>query len=519
MEMTLRNIMKGSVGCGLTAALSALLLAACAADGDTPASGGGSQGNQEPAAAIPLSFDAYVQRARAAQTRAGVGGDITTDSLTRLPETGYLALHRQAGFGVFGYYTDRALYGMTSLPNLMYNQQVYYKNDTEKYQYSPLKFWPNEYSGAQAQDNDRVTFFAYAPYVGANSTTGLVDGDTSTGITQLSRKDDSGDPLVTFVVNPHAGEGVDLMWGTVPAGLSEWGPDDASVILTEGLPWLNLTRAKTTADKVKFQFRHALTKFNVTVDAVVDEVDQGSGTWPTHGQLDANTRIFVRSITFTGFTMSGTLNLNNLDAREPRRLAEGGEGWLPREDNTIYDQRYDGREGISANLAETPGGLNDRIVQQSLWTDTDPSDPSKPRNPGVTTTLVNLFQSDVAEAPLYVIPNGDALTVTIEYDIETKDELVGLLSDGTTHGVSIPCRITKTKVIDELKAGSYYKLKLHLGMNSVKMDALVGDWEAEEDLDPTDDYIPVSQFNQLVSIQAWTDYESSHETMGTTSHD
>lgn len=518
MKKTLRNIAKGTVGCGITAVSLALLLTACAAEGDTLRSeSGGGQGGSAPEtlAGVPLNFDAYMQRTKKAQTRAGLGGDINN---TDVLQTG---THKDVGFGVFGYYTDRALYGKTSIPNFMYNQQVLWDATNNVFSYTPLKFWPNEYSGAQAQDNDRVSFFAYAPHVRVNSLTGLPEGDTSAGITQVSRRDDDGDPLVTYVMNPHAGEGVDLMWGTVPSDIAVWGPDDATVTLQDGMPWLNLTRAKETTDKVKFQFRHALTKFNVTVDAVVDEVEQGSGTLPTSGKLDANTRIFVRSITFTGFTRSGALNLNNLTAREPRWMAEDGEGWLPREDVTFYDQRYDSREGISANEAETPGGLNDDIVQQSLWTDTNPADPSKPKNPGVTIETVNLFRTaaGASEAPLYVIPNGDALTVTIEYDIETKDDLIGRLSDGTTPGVSIPCRITKTKVIDNLSAGNYYKLKLHLGMNSVKMDALVGDWEAEEDLNPTDDYIPVSQFNQLVSIQAWTDHEFDHHNIGTTSHD
>ena len=488
MKMTLRNIARGTVGSGVTAVSFALLLTACAAEGDAlhPEGGGGQKPTTPEALAdIPLNFDAYLLRTKNAQTRAGLGGDITsTDDL----KTG---THKDVGFSVFGYYTDRALFGKTSIPNFMYNQQVKWDETNNVFSYSPLKFWPNEYTGAQAQDNDRVSFFAYAPHVIVNSITGLPDGEISTGITKVSRRDDDGDPLVTYVVNPHAGEGVDL------GGRRE------------------------ITDKVKFQFRHALTKFNVTVDAVADEVEQGSGTLPTSGKLDANTRIFVRSITFTGFSRSGVLNLNNLTAREPRWMAEDGEGWLPREDVTFYDQRYDSREGISANEAETPGGLNDGILQQSLWTDTDPADPSKPKNPGVTVETVNLFRTaaGVSEAPLYVIPNGDALSVTIEYDIETKDDLIGRLSDGTTPGVSIPCRITKTRVIDQLSAGNYYKLKLHLGMNSVKMDALVGDWEAEEDLDPTDDYIPVSQFNQLVSIQAWTGHEFDHHNIGTTSHD
>ena len=54
---------------------------------------------------------------------------------------------------------------------------------------------------------------------------------------------------------------------------------------------------------------------------------------------------------------------------------------------------------------------------------------------------------------------------------------------GIQHGSSIENRITKTINFTTaagpagLESGKAYTIKLHLGMNSVKYDAAVGDWE------------------------------------------
>ena len=82
-----------------------------------------------------------------------------------------------------------------------------------------------------------------------------------------------------------------------------------------------------------------------------------------------------------------------------------------------------------------------------------------------------------------MIPTGDALTVTIVYDIETKDEklLSYTVSDLETHGVSIENKITKTITASgeamKLVAGKKYTINLHLGMSQVEFDAAVEQWD------------------------------------------
>jgi len=137
----------------------------------------------------------------------------------------------------------------------------------------------------------------------------------------------------------------------------------------------------------------------------------------------------------------------------------------------VKDGRRDGREGASGATAinEVPAGLNPQIIQNVAATT------------GVTHQLQNLFAGEALTTPVYVIPTGEKMTVTIIYDVETANpDLSGYLSDGITHGVSVENKITKEITWNEgtgLESGKKYTLKLHLGMNSVKLDAVVGEWD------------------------------------------
>lgn len=142
---------------------------------------------QQSSQTSPISFDVYAQRA---VTRAGLPGGTTpaagTDPqfygiTTKSLQTG---LHKDAGFGVFAYFTDNGDYDAnTSTPNFMYNEQVTYKasGTLADWTYEPVKYWPNEYGdGATSDDLDKVSFFAYAPWIDVNATTGT---PVTTGVT------------------------------------------------------------------------------------------------------------------------------------------------------------------------------------------------------------------------------------------------------------------------------------------------------------------------------------------------
>lgn len=440
----------------LTLAAVAAMFAACSNDADPVQEAEIAKATE--VSKVPVGFDIYLNRAT---TRSGTAGEITTASI----QTGD---HKNDGFGVFGFYTDNNDYDQMATPNFMYNQQVKYVGS--KWVYEPVKYWPNEYgSKAASDDADKVSFFAYAPYVAVTPSTGKVE-DATSGIAGMTRNSATGDPFIKYVVSLDPTKSVDLLWGTVANGAESWSVFDNGNGTTQtmivGKPWLDVQRPSGAVDqKMKFDFKHALAKLNVDIDAFVD------GTNNTNALADG-TKIYVRSITFEGLAMKGALNLNNGVADKAQWMDFGGINDLEGGEVTIFDGRKDGKEGFMGAVAsnEKNTGLNPVIISNDENT-----------TAGVTKDAVNLFAGATdATSPVYVIPTSEDVNVTIVYDVETADaNLAKYLSDGKTPGSSIENKISKENVFGatvKLENGKAYTLHIHLGMNSVKLDAVVSDW-------------------------------------------
>lgn len=418
---------------------------------------------------VAVGFEAYQSRS---VTRAGFTGELTLDNLKKSKSEG-------GGFGVFGYYTDNNEYDPQSIPNFMYNQLVEWQSDGSSgyWKYDPVKYWPNEYgNNASADDQDKVSFFAYAPYVEVNPNTGKVtDTDNNKGgIVALSRNSANGDPLVKYIASFNSSEIVDLCWG-IKGDDASWAlTQGGSQALPAGMPWLNVERpydakaqtvpVSTDAQRVKFTFLHALSKLNVKIDVDPDITVHDAAT-----DLESGTKVYVRSVTFSGIATKGSLNLNNSVANKAEWLDYNGAGDLESgETFTVYDGRKDGKEGAANATAsnEKQTGLSAQLIQTEAGTET-----------GVTKDLQDMF----ASGSVYVIPTGETVEVEIVYDVETEDHNLGTyLSDGKTPGSSIENRIKKTVNFGTnggFESGKAYTLNLHLGMNSVKFDADVKAWD------------------------------------------
>ncbi len=85
-----------------------------------------------------IRFDCYVPTAT---TRDGYVGPIADTQRLKYPEV---------GFGVYSHYNNN------TDADFMNNQQVLWSGSN--WYYTPARYWPNN-------DNDKLTFFAYAPYV------------------------------------------------------------------------------------------------------------------------------------------------------------------------------------------------------------------------------------------------------------------------------------------------------------------------------------------------------------------
>ena len=447
----------------LMLAALATLLAACNKTPDVV--------KEQEADGVPVFFGAYVNRGVA--TKSGATGTLTTEMLKNTAVS--------KGFGVFGYYTNDEPYGPSAKPDFMYNQQVSFTGTA--WDYSPIKYWPNNFGTSAASDAiDRLSFFAYAPFVDVTYSTGLVNGNdetsedyATTGITGLTRNTASGDPMVRYVASMDPANCVDLCWGVTAFPFNSTVDDSDNNDVKKGEPFINLIKPKTQ-DRLSFDFKHALAALNVQIDTDIDVTDHSGADLNTN-----QTRIYVRSVTFEGFTDKGSLNLNSRWAEDnttPTWMDLAGTSIPDKTPVIVYDGRRDGKEGVSGAVAnnELPIGLNPAVIQSVPYGDASLST-------GVTHTPVNLLNGTDIDTPVLVIPNGQSMKVTLVYDVETIDEhLAKTLSDGKTPGSSIENNITASVLLENgdeltLSAGKKYTLKLHIGMTSVKMAAIVSDWD------------------------------------------
>lgn len=402
-----------------------------------------------------IQFGTYVTKSG---TRAGLAGVMNDTELKKSDGNG-------GGFGLFAYHTDNATYTATAAPNFMWNQGVFYNEGTSSWEYTPVKYWPNETSTTNNEQQssksagvDRLTFFAYAPYV----TLADISSDGSKGITSITANNVNGDPKIGYTVATDPDEAVDLLWGIIPSSVTEWANVTGTAMTSStdpafisGKPYLNLLKPNTT-QKVNFLFRHALAKLTVGVQVVNNLVDPSSSSLET-----ANTKVFIKSITITsktedGFGTSGTLNLNNTTADVPL--------WETVNKTTATALTADESGEIAPALFWTsPTTVETRNTQFGLT--------------GVTETLTNIVTGTTPAATdkgWMLVPTGTAnnFTVNIDYFVMTKDT-------NLNGGYSIvENNITKDVTIAStgFAGGNNYQIKLLLGLTSVKVEGSVQAW-------------------------------------------
>ena len=218
---------------------------ACAALTMTGCSNDEIGGNEGQTQGEPIEFGTYL--GRDAQAR---GGGITTANLEN--------------FGVFAFYTGQKTwkkYDSITTPNFMNNQEVT-KGTDGSWAYSPLKYWPNN-------ENDKVSFFAYAPY----------DKDKSW----------SNDQKISFTVVNDVKKQKDL--------LACW--TSANTI--------DLTK-QAISGKVTFNFGHALSRIGLQVAYAKDATSMSD----KNEAIDGSTVISVQEVTLGNATNGTFYKTGNL---------------------------------------------------------------------------------------------------------------------------------------------------------------------------------------------------------------
>jgi len=378
---------------------------------------------------IPVEFGSYTSKS--VQTRGGYAGAMGNEQL------------QSQGFGVIAYYTEGSEYADGLTPNFMYNQKV----SGSDWSYTPVKYWPNEAQNgdvdnqspaATAEAADKLSFFAYAPYTDVTVTSGAVTENADYGITAITSNAASGDPKITYVASTDLSKQVDLLWGTVNSEVTTWKNVIGTQTLTEGLPYKDLIKP-TISQKVKFSFRHALSKFQLQVVGAFDQVGEG-------GTLEDGTKVTIEKVEISniGGGTKGVLNLNNTTAKVPLwETAEGSEkvSMTIEGDALNPDLKYEGKQVQTVD--------------------------------GVTAEEQHLLATE--DDALLIIPTSgetaEDVTVKITYYVTTAD---ANLAAGYSQVQNV---ITKTISDLKLEGGKAYNLKLILGLTEVKFEATVEDWE------------------------------------------
>ena len=323
-----------------------------------------------------ISFDGYLGRSAVAVN--GSRGSVETKETLK-----------NKGFGVFGKYD--AGEGQTS--DFFVNQKVTYSTTASKWTYTPLKYWPTQ---------GKIDFLAYAPHKEGQN----LNANTT---------------AFDFTVAKKAADQIDLLWANATGKITE---------SFEG----------TTKEKVKFLFKHALSRLGYTVKL--------SGNYSSD-----NATFTLKKITLAGspdettkaFYTKGTIDLSKTGTKENLSKTNIETGLWTAATSADNKQNFTWFEGSY-------------IVKSS--------DSKHPTN------SANEDYSD--KDYLFVIPqdfsltteNADKLYVIVEYDVTYT----------STH-TTITNKVYKKLPID-LMQGKAYMINLTIGL-PIEFDADVTDWTTD----------------------------------------
>jgi hypothetical protein len=428
----------------------------------------------------------------------------------------------------------------------MYNQEVWFDNATSggpnAWVYSPVKYWPNGIDAANAagapsntaksDNNDRLSFFAYAPYKamadfttpgtgtpGTEFPSVLVAGSNfktasgTNGIIAMTTNEFTGNVWVKYLMpNANQNEAVDLLWGTNgKASYDETDNSSTSTAIGAGYN-VNLTK-QTVGEKVKFLFKHALTKIGgqtTTTENVeetpgasdkigfkiIADVDGNNGDFQTTyfpaGFNKAQTLITLKAIriqdgmtattdpetsvtgitTNSGIYNSGWFNIETGSWEEQSITGEGSKiSIVAKSDAENQTNATDDKYSINPDIREAASysknagsGAKKLADGDAKWDDAKPT--------GVDKTAVPVFAKETVPGVTLIPGAADQkLYITVDYFVRTADKN---LANGYTQ---VEQKITNEVSLASLQSNKYYTIIIHLGMTSVKFEAVVADWE------------------------------------------
>lgn len=351
-----------------------------------------------------ISFDGYLGRSAVAVN--GTRGSVETKETLRTK-----------GFGVFGKYD--AGDNKTFDSNFFVNQKVTCSNS--KWTYTPLKYWPTQ---------GQINFYAYAPHK---------EGQT------LKENTNTFD----FTVEPKAANQIDLLWANATGQIKT---------SFEG----------TTKEKVKFLFKHALSRLGYTVKL--------SGNYSPD-----NATFTLRKITLAGapddetkgaFYKTGTIDLSKKNTKEELSKTNTTTGlWnaATSDDNKQYFTWFDASYTVTSSELKHPTNSDGVDYSDKDYLFVIPQD----------------FSEKIGEGEQQK-ENPDKLYVIVEYDVTY-----------TSTNTTIKNKVYK-KLPIKFEQGKAYKLNLTIGL-PIEFDIDVENVAGVEDWDPKD--------GKPTDIDSWDDIE------------
>lgn len=378
-----------------------------------------------------------------------------------------------------------------------------------------------------------LSFFAYAPYVEVSSedyatsnayvggdlpagvtaavfTTGSAPTAVQNGIVAMSKNNETKDMYVKYILNPSAANKiVDLAWG-VRGSLSYKETDNTNNTVAELGSSYNVDLTKQNVDeKVSFLFKHALARVGGSTSsttaggssqicglwAVVD-VDKNSSA-PGEGQ--SNQTSYFASDFNAAKTLVTIEEVKIRDAYTYTVTEDGGGTITDEESDFLTDGWFDIMNGkwygttttkthttsgkgatYSVTAKKTPSGgeynLNTQIKEGTVSNSTgaDWNTTNSGGAEGVDLTKKKVY-ADEDVPGLLLIPGetGDnTLYITVKYIVRTADSK---LANGFSEVTQIITN--KVKLANSiLDPNKYYNLVMHLGLTSVKFEAVVANW-------------------------------------------
>ncbi len=449
----------------ILAAVAALVLGACTK----------TEINFEQTEADAINFGAYSGRSI---TKAGPTDDMNLKAL---------ATH---GFGVFATYSGTDAFDVAkATDNFMYNQQVTSADEGANWTYEPVKYWPNPTNG-QSADDQKVSFFAYAPYADPAATGAVNDY----GITGFAIDGTTGHNLVnyTFAINK---PNVDLMWG--------YRTRTGAGTTTDPYVYTVNTDQTRQSTKIPFIFRHLLAKLggsyegpvptpnpyedpsyvangltivaNPTLDptAAYGNVTSGdfggaTGTKITVSSINVKSApetegtpaVAVTDIEGVPVQYATAEQTGTLDLYTGVFTLTGTPTSIQFEQNITADAA-----AVAADATHSLSELAD-FLKEPTTTVTDFS--TLPL--GVTKKEVNVYKDEAN--PIILVPGTKPVVdVTITYVVRTYDPKIP--GKGFTE---VPQTVFGRVKFPVIEANKKYNLKIILGLMDVKFEASVEDW-------------------------------------------